>query len=643
MQMKKTLLILLTILLSGGMLLQAEPVSENRAREIAMKVLAAQPATKAAAGDVKLIWNGEDAVTKAAAQPAFYVFGSDRGGFVIIAGDDNVQPVLAVSETKHFKVEGMPDNVRWWMDGLKQYVRSAAVPTSEVRSQWAVFADTKSDPVAADDPLITDPVIHSSPEWDQGNDDYFVFGRQVFNTKCPLDASSKRTVTGCVTTALGELLTVLSGLYPDDMPAHASATQVNGYTGRKGYVTAATPGNKYNLAYFYGVDYDWAGLRSLTDTEAIIDTIVAGDTVLLDNLAWLLADVGAMVRSLYSADGTVADTDDVTYPMGEFMGINKGAFFDVASAYTARQWKEKLKAELARHPVLYAGNNDVSAGHAFVLDGYARYNGVEDMFYVNFGWGGLDNGYYLLPDFGGFHNEGTAMFNCYPKQTSNFIYHLKFDNNMLPGFQYNNSHFDAESSFDIQACVTNSGNIEYLGKIAAKLVDKNGSTKADFKIYSKGVPVDSYDIDSKLDIGDFESIYTSIQLTGSPSIAFGDKIVLYCTVDEDMTVFEPFDELKDGLAVNELPVMPAAFIKTDPMEYHAGDYFQFELTNYYYVYAGTVWKITAPDGTISSDLAQSSREFQFTQAGTYKVEAAVAPRAGDPVVETITTYITVSE
>ena len=124
-------------------------------------------------------------------------------------------------------------------------------------------------------------------------------------------------------------------------------------------------------------------------------------------------------------------------------------------------------------------------------------------------------------------------------------------------------------------------------------------------------------------------------------MAFGDKIVLYCTTDEAKTVFEPFKGRKDGTTLNSLPVMPAAFIKTEA-SYNVGDYFQFELMNNGYMYSGTVWKITAPDGTVTSGVAQSAREFQLSQTGTYKIEAAVAPSAGDAVVETITTYITVN-
>ena len=95
--------------------------------------------------------------------------------------------------------------------------------------------------------------------------------------------------------------------------------------------------------------------------------------------------------------------------------------------------------------------------------------------------------------------------------------------------------------------------------------------------------------------------------------------------------------------VDELPLLPAAFIKTEDMGYNLNDWFKFELVNNDYLYSGTVWKITEPDGTVIDNLPQSNQLFILPQTGTYKIEAAVAPEVGEDVVETITTYITVSE
>ena len=625
-------MILLTALMSGGLLLQAEPVSASRARDIAMKVLAAQPATKAAAGDVKLIWDGEDAATKAAGNPAFYVFGSERGGFVIIAGDDNVPPVLAISETNQFKVEGMPDNVKWMMEGMKNFVRSASSPSSEVRSQWARFADTKVDPVAPDAPSLVEVAMHKTPEWSQGNTDDYYFHQQVFNTKCPEDADGNLTLTGCVATAVAELMTTLSGLYPLAMPSHAVGT-VEAYEVEDGYVPAVTP-------YEFNTDYDWPGLRTLTGNDAINKAISDGKTDLLDNMAQLLADMGALVRAFYSKDGTGASTPSVPKYASIHMGISKSAYHDHAFNYSTRQWKDKLKAELGIRPVLYTGVRS-DGGHAFVLDGYAKYNG-SDMFYVNFGWGGAANGYYLVTEFQGFSVDCSAVFNFYPEPVS--VSPRKLDmiatigENPSNGFRYMENGRPSKAGDLVLIDKFHyriSGSEDYDGWIRLVAVDKNGNLKQVLNAIYFPLPT-----------GYYGTVYydetDDLHIDHDPE--FGEKFIFQYTTDDDFQVWETMVavELLEDRIVSELPLMPAAFIKTEA-EYKLNDWFAFKLTNHDYVYSGTVWTITEPDGTVIGDLPQSQRIFTLTQTGTYKIEAAVAPEVGEPVVETITTYITVSE
>ena len=51
--------------------------------------------------------------TKAAADPAFYVFEREGGGFVIVAGDDRCRPVLGYSFTRPFvDPSAMPESLR---------------------------------------------------------------------------------------------------------------------------------------------------------------------------------------------------------------------------------------------------------------------------------------------------------------------------------------------------------------------------------------------------------------------------------------------------------------------------------------------------------------------------------------------------
>ena len=206
--MKRILTLLCTAFLFGTFVLQAAPVTRSQALDVAKKVFAVQPATKAA-GDVIFIWDGEYVATKSI-QPAFYVFGRDGGGFVIVAGDDNVQPILALSDSNEFRVDGMPSNVKWWMERMKAWVRSATTQSQSVRDQWAKFTSTKAG--AAITGEVTDKVEHLTPEWDQTDT---LQGRLIYNSLCPMDKAqpTRRCITGCVATAISEVLTTMSGLY----------------------------------------------------------------------------------------------------------------------------------------------------------------------------------------------------------------------------------------------------------------------------------------------------------------------------------------------------------------------------------------------------------------------------------------------
>lgn len=614
--MKKLFMLILAGVLVSGSLLQAAPVSSSRALDIAKKIFAAQPATKAA-GDVKLLWDGEEVATKGV-QPAFYVFGRDGGGFVIIAGDDNVTPVLAISDRNEFKVEGMPENVKWWMERMKAYVRASAPQTPEIGAQWDKFVGTK----AANAHItgeVTDKVEKLTPEWDQGNIDpyYFGSGIHVFNKKCPMDGT-EYSLTGCVATALAELLTYQSGQAGVDMPASASGT-VGGYTPESGHVAPA--------AYSLGTTYKWSELRTLTNIAAVKAAVDANNTALLDNLAQLMADLGAMVKASYSKDGTSANTAGAVGALIEYMGFNKAAYYANRSSYSERKWLEMLKSELDKRPLIYNGRTTDNAGHAFIFDGYGKFEGT-DVFHVNFGWGGGDcNGYYYhthLDSGNGDYSYGCgAIFDFYPNPSSTYPVKLEafYGDETWPGIraEYNEGY----GEYQVFYFIVNKGLQQYDGQLKFSLMKKDG-TVTDFQT---------------VDLTGLASYDASGATVWSGDIGtanFGDKIVCYYLDGSEWKLLG----CPVGTAISEWPLMPAAFIKTEAT-YNLNDYFAFELMNNDCLYAGTVWTFTDPSGnTVTKN--QSEQEFQFTKKGTWKVEAAVAPAEGEAVTETIVTFITVN-
>ena len=278
--MKRIIAFLAASFLLGIFSLHAAPVSESTALDIARKLFAAQPATKSQSDAVRLVWNGEDAATKAI-HPAFYVFSRDGGGFVIIAGDDNVQPVLALSDRNAFKVEGMPENVRWWMERMKEYVRAAKSQSAEVRSRWSNLIDTKS---AVSQELVSDEFLSSrTNEWSQN---------EPFNLKAPrVTGQADQSVTGCLPLAMAEILTWFgSPTYgTGTLEAYNYSYYADDNTGPWGYTI---PG------YTLSTEYDWTALKSLSTVTACMN---ASDEV-KDNLSQLIYDCGVMLGAEFNSD-----------------------------------------------------------------------------------------------------------------------------------------------------------------------------------------------------------------------------------------------------------------------------------------------------------------------------------------------------
>ena len=636
--MKRLFSILLLILCTLS--LQAAPVSSSRALDIAKKIFAVQPATKAGAGSLHIVWDGEEVATKAA-QPAFYVIARDGGGFVIIAGDDNVMPVLAISDRSEFKVEGMPENVKWWMERMKAFVRATTGQTPEVGEAWAAFTATKSGLIPGG-VTVTNEIL--TPEWGQG----LIYKEQIiYNSKCPI-VQGKNTLTGCVATAIGEVMTTLSGIYTSAMPASGSGT-IEPYSlpssyDHNDYTTAATEGHPYVLS----ANYDWANLRTLKDTATIKRTIDRGseaDLALIENMNQLLADVGAVMHACYSIDDTGAYMEQTPDSIAKYFGFNKAAYFDLAANYSARQWREKLKEQLAVRPIVYRGITKGNSGHAFVFDGYGTYQGA-DVFHVNFGWDGWCNGYYYetnldsVPGYNFSWNCG-AIFDFYPDPSSTYRRIIKlYSSNMGSpfGFRYTGSAPAAKGDLILTDWIAylNEGHDPYDGKIRLAVLNEKGDVvqelyERDFTTYPLN-PGDGYIVC----LNEQDDVHVAFD------ISLGDRIVLQYAVDDRNEVWEKVTStlLPDSF-IDELPLIPLAFIRTED-SYKVGDWFDLRLMNHDQIYAGTRWTFTDPEGKAVT-IDQSEWEFQLTKKGAWMIEAAVAPEAGADPVKTITAYISVSE
>ena len=134
--MKKVFLGLMAVLVS--MTLFAERVSVEDAALVAnnfMNVVSANT-------NVKKVVPAKRMVRKAMAEENMYYLyeNADGEGWVIIAADDAVTPVLAYSNTGHFRTDNMPSNIRKWVGKYNNFIKKieddGVVASEETSAQW---------------------------------------------------------------------------------------------------------------------------------------------------------------------------------------------------------------------------------------------------------------------------------------------------------------------------------------------------------------------------------------------------------------------------------------------------------------------------------------------------------------------------
>lgn len=320
--------LLVLLLALGYSPLQAKRITQWQAQQQAYSFWGKQMPQKAKAKS--------RAATTASRSDAYYVFNNDAGGFVIIAGDDAVTPVLGYTSTGSFDAENLPDGLK---DLLKSYERQiAALGDSYVANQTATRA------------AFTGEKLLKTAEWNQ----YAPFNKYTPNNY----------VTGCVATA-GAIVMKHHG-YP------AKGTGSHSYTWNGKTLTA-------NFEH----DYDWASMPAKYDGT---------NDAAFDGVARLMADLGVAVEMQYAKNGSGAYIGDMISALQKYFGYSKLTHLAYINDMEAEAWNAKLRGEIdANRPILYSASDASAGGHSFIIDGYK-----DESFSVNWGWGGYCNGFYQI-------------------------------------------------------------------------------------------------------------------------------------------------------------------------------------------------------------------------------------------------------
>lgn len=347
---------------------------------------------------------------------------------MIISAEDTTIPVLGYSLDGGYPVQQLPTAMQWMMEGIQREIKAAP------GLQSSYSQNDRRNMARRAGANATEKLL-STPNWSQ---------ESPFNNLIP-----GRPLVGCVGTAMSMI-----------MKYHSWPTIGTGSFG----------GVDFNTTY------DWDSMRmdnyrsSYTETEA-------------EAVATLMYHASRSIDTQYAMSGSSAYEVRVPWALSTYFGYDPGVSYKKRSEVSTQQeWDNLVKAEIdAGRPVLYCGQ-DVTAGHAFVCDGYRG-----DYLHFNWGWGGSANSYFLStalnPSVSRTHNYSnlnTIIYNIQPASgeiTNWSPLHITSDGNQA-GIGTDLTDLSEGKTFTVRVGnLKNLGYEDFNGKIAVALCASNGSVR----------------------------------------------------------------------------------------------------------------------------------------------------------------------
>lgn len=346
--MKRThlLAVLTPLMAASAMHMGARTLSPEAALSRALPSVSAMSLDRNENAPPQLVYTQKDR----ADLPAVYVFsyGTTGGGFLVLPASDAVtHPILGYSDSGTFSASDMPPAMRWW---LKQYAAEvSAADASGVNEEAPSESGQERTDIA---PLVQTYWNQTTPYWN--------LTPVVNGTHCP---------TGCVATAMAQVMNFWQ------YPAQG--------IGSNSYYPSSAVGETLSLD-FSQITFDWDAMLERYNAQSPQESI--------DAVSTLMYACGVGVNMNYAPGESGSNYTQATNALVNYFGYDIGIRDLSRNYFELPEWVDMIYSELAAgRPVLYGGLND-DGGHAFVCDGYR----TDGYFHINWGWGGVSNGYFLI-------------------------------------------------------------------------------------------------------------------------------------------------------------------------------------------------------------------------------------------------------
>lgn len=375
--MKK--LLLLAALVLATLQVTAANVDKSVAQQTAQRFLMSQTAKgRLMATPPTVKWTYE--AKSINAQAAYYVVNTDNG-YVVVSGDDRAREILAYGYGSLESMNDLPEAMVLILNKFqKQIEYLQAHPGLKVQQRSALRSPSI-------EPLLT-------TAWNQG---------KPYNMKTPRKGSGQDPYcrVGCSAVALAQVMKYWE--YPEKSPA------LPGYT---------CPTSGYVIEDLGEYTFDWANMQdTYPSSTSGIDQLPEAK---VNAVAWLMRYVGQAETMDYGLSQSGAEREQImdalrTFGYRDAHVIEKIDFQTDEVNYTEEEWGELIQSELRNErPLIYCAFDMSSdstgiGGHAFNVDGY---DGVNDMYHVNFGMSADKNTYYALNAFT--VDNGMTVYDFYP-------------------------------------------------------------------------------------------------------------------------------------------------------------------------------------------------------------------------------------
>ena len=295
------------------------------------------------------------------AQPNYYIFNTTNNkGYVIVSGDDRTTSILGYTDSGSFDPTNIPANMKAWLENYDQQIQAL--------DELGVLGTGFSAPRPTRNSIS--PLVTS--HWDQGAP-YWDHCPEFMDITEDGDTVGELAYTGCVATSMAQIMNYYK--FP---------------------LTISQPIPSYLVTFYMNEEYGVFETDMLEpmyfDWDNMKDRYTGAETQAeKDAVAWLMLYAGCAAHMQYGLNAS--STSDPYIPTALNDYFNYDAKLVYRSDYDQAQWEDMIYNELVEgRPMIYNGRAGTGGGHSFVCDGYA----YGDYFHINWGWGGLGDGYFVL-------------------------------------------------------------------------------------------------------------------------------------------------------------------------------------------------------------------------------------------------------